>query len=202
MTENQSAEFSKLVTDVLAYYRQDTSPFALGVWWAGCAPFSFGQVKQALQNHATDPDKGQFAPKVADLVRILGGTKTDRSLMAWGRVHDAMSDVGAYRDVDFGDDAIHAAVTDMGGWPKMCRYPLSEMGYLQHRFCESYRAYQTAGTAKTAALMGDRSPDEMYLQRGRPVPEPVLIGGGKSQPRIGLARIITARIEGDRKAAA
>lgn len=200
MNQSEKPEFAKLITDVLAYYRQDASPFTLTVWWSGCSPFSMEQVSAALTQHATDPDKGQFAPKVADMVRILAGTKTDRSLIAWGRVYEAMSDVGAYRDVDFDDAAIHAAVVDMGGWPKMCRSELSELSYLQHKFCEAYRAYATAGVAEKPALIGDRGPDEMYLKRGLPVPEPVRIGFGKSVPRVNLLTLLASRslaLEGD-----
>lgn len=180
MHPNDKANFYRLISDALGYYRQDASEFALSVWWAGCQPFSFEQVSKALTAHATDPDKGQFPPKVADIVRQLAGTKTDRSLLAWGRVHDAMSQIGAYQDVTFNDDAIHAAIMDLGGWVKLCRTDLKDLGYAQHRFCETYRAYQSAGTEKIAALMGDRSPDAMYLKKGLPVPKRAIAGGGKA----------------------
>jgi len=194
---NEKPEFTALIADVLGYWKQDVSEFALNVWWSGCQRFDFDQVSRALSEHATDPDKGQFAPKVADIVRILGGTKTDRSLREWGRVYEAMSRVGAYSDVDFGDGATHSAIRDMGGWPKMCRTNADELSYLQHRFCESYRAYQTAGTTEIPFLIGDRSSDEMYLKRGLPVPKPVQISGGKSVQRVDLTalqRTATARI--------
>ena len=193
MQINEKPALVALVSDVLGYYRQPVSAFTLSVWWSACQPFSMEQVSTALTQHATDPDKGQFAPKVADLVRILAGTKTDRSLMAWGRVYEAMCEVGAYRDVDFGDNAIHAAVIDMGGWPKMCRTDLKEISFLQHRFCESYRAYQSAGVVDQPALIGDRCTDELFAKRGLPVPKPVQIGGGKSLPRVDLMALAASR---------
>jgi hypothetical protein len=177
MNINQKSDFYQLVGDALGYWKQDVSEFSLNVWWNGCQTYEFDQVAQALSDHATDPDKGQFAPKVADIVRILGGTKTDRSLREWGRVHDAMSSIGAYSDVDFGDGATHAAIRDMGGWPKLCRTNLSELGYLQHRFCELYKAYDGRET-DVPALMGDRSPDEMFKKKGLQPPKPKLIAGG------------------------
>ena len=197
MKPNEINDFQSIVSKMLAYYRADNSEFTLQVWWVGCQPFSLEQVSKAITAHITDPDKGQFAPKVADIVRQLAGTKTDRSLLAWGKVSDAMSSVGAYQDVDFGDGAIHATIIDMGGWPKMCRTNTDELSYLQHRFCESYRAYQTAGTTEIPFLIGDRSPDDMYLKRGLPVPKPVRIRGGKSAQRVDLSALqktATARI--------
>jgi len=184
-----------LVSDVFGYYRQPVSDFTLHVWWTACKPFSLEQVHDAMTQHISDPDPkiGKFPPTVSDLVRVLAGTKTDRSLMAWGRVYEAMCEVGAYRDVDFGDAAIHATVVDMGGWPKMCRTELSEMSYLQHRFCESYRAYQAAGLSTMPALIGDRCSDDLYAKRGLPAPKPVVLGSGKSVPRVDLAALMNSR---------
>jgi hypothetical protein len=177
MSPNQKADFYALIADVLGYWKQDVSEFALNVWWNGCQGYEFDQVSRALSNHATDPDKGQFAPKVADIVRILGGTKTDRSLREWGRVHEAMGRVGAYQDVDFGDPATHAAIRDMGGWPKLCRTEMDQLSYLQHRFCELYKVHD-GQSSELISLMGDRSPDEMYRKRGLPPPTAIRIEGG------------------------
>jgi hypothetical protein len=88
-----------------------------------------------------------------------------------------MGSVGAYTDVVFDDPAIHAVVEDLGGWPKLCRTELKELGYVQHRFCESHRAYIGRGKFDyPRRLMGDRSPDSEYLKSGLPLPKPALIG--------------------------
>lgn len=177
MRDTERIDFGALVTSALAYYRQDCTEFTLAVWWEGCKPFSLEQVSKALTGHATDPDRGQYAPKVADVVRILGGTSTDRAALAWGKVYDAMCSVGAYTDIVFDDPAIHAAVSDMGGWPKMCRSDMAELSYLQHRFCESYRAYAgRPGFEYPRVLGGDRSPDELYAKRGLQPPKPAVVG--------------------------
>ena len=219
MQQHERAEFGQLVTDVLAYYRQDASRFVLDVWWNACRPFDFQQVQKAMQRHATDPEHGQFAPKVADLVRILQGTTTDRASLAWGKVLEAMSAVGAYTDVVFDDPAIHAAAEDMGGWPKMCRTETKELGHLQHRFMQSYRAYTERGQFDfPKRLGGDRSPDSEYEKAGLKLPRPALIGnperakqvyqqGGNGKTAITFQSIqslggpIAAAIEGPRSVA-
>lgn len=116
MKPQEFEQFSQLITDVLAFYRQDVSGFALQVWWQACANFELEQVTKALTAHAMDAERGQFAPKPADLVRQLAGTATDRAMLAWGKVHDAMGRVGAYQDVVFDDAVIHAVVEDLGGF--------------------------------------------------------------------------------------
>lgn len=219
MLQSERGDFAQLVTDVLAYYRQDASRFVLDLWWNACKPFDFEQIQKAMQRHATDPEHGQFAPKVADLVRILSGTTTDRAALAWGKVLEAMSSVGAYTDVIFDDPAIHAAAEDMGGWPKMCRTELKELGLLQHRFMQSYRAYSDRGQFDfPRRLGGDRSPDSEYEKAGLKLPRPALIGdperakmvfqrGGAGKTAITFQSIqslggpIAAAIEGPRSAA-
>lgn len=167
----------KLVTDVHAYYRQPVSEFTLGVWAQALLPFSFEQIQKAMNAHATDPDRGHFCPKVADVIRILQGTHTDRASLAWGKALEAMNAVGAYTDVVFDDPAIHAAIEDCGGWPKVCRTEAKELSYLQHRFCESHRAYAQRGQFEyPRRLGGDRSPDHEYEKKGIPPPRPALVG--------------------------
>ena len=165
------------MTDALAYYRQPVSEFTLMVWMQACQNFSLEQVQKAMTAHAMDPDRGQFAPKVADIVRHLGGTTTDRAQLAWGKALNAASSVGAYTDVVFDDPAIHAAIEDMGGWLKFCRSESKDLSYMQHRFCECHKANTGRGQFEyPRALMGDRSPDAMFAKRGLPPPKPALIG--------------------------
>ena len=177
MRASDKPAFKDLITDVMAFYKQDASPFALSVWWQACQKYDIEQVSKALTAHAMDPERGQFAPKPADLVRQLEGTATDRAMIAWGKVLDAIQRVGGYTDVVFDDAAIHAVIEDLGGWVKVCRGETKDLGYLQHRFCEAHRAYSAKGQFDyPRQLMGDRSPDEMFIRKGLPPPRPALIG--------------------------
>jgi hypothetical protein len=185
MKHDDKPRFKNLLTDAMGFYKQDVSVFALSVWWQACEAFDFEQVAKALTAHAMDADRGQFAPKPADIVRQLSGTKTDKAMLAWGKAFDAASRVGAYTDVVFDDPAIHAAIEDMGGWPKFCRTESAELSYLQHRFSESYKAYLAKESFDYPRLLGgDRSPDEVYAKRGINPPKPAVIGD------IDLARVV------------
>lgn len=177
MQAHEHDEFTAMIVDALAYYRQNVSEFTLHVWTEGCKPYTLEQVNNAMTAHMTDATSGQFAPKVADIVRIISGTTTDRAALAWGKTLDAMGRVGAYTDVVFDDPAIHAAVEDLGGWPKMCRTETKDLIYLQHRFCESHKAYTGRGEFDyPRRLIGDRSPDHEYEKKRIPLPKPAVIG--------------------------
>ena len=177
MQASDRENFVALLTDAMAFYGQEVGAFAIGVWWQACQGFSFEQVAKAFTRHAMDPERGQFPPKPADLVRQLSGTATDKAMIAWGKAFDAAGRVGAYTDVVFDDPAIHATIEDLGGWPKFCRTETAELSYLQHRFGESYRAYVgREAFDHPRRLGGDRSPDEVYARRGLPAPKPAVIG--------------------------
>lgn len=184
MRRHEMVDFQNLLTDAMAFYGKDVSEFALNVWWQACEPFAFEQVAKAFTAHAMDTDRGQFAPKPADIARQLGGTKTDASLRAWSKLHSAMSDVGAYRDVAFDDAVIHRIVEDMGGWVKLCRMPTDQLSYLQHRFTESYKSYAGTEFSYPRSLGGDRSNDGMYAKRGLQPPKPALIGDKDKAMRV------------------
>jgi hypothetical protein len=46
MTPADKPKLSAIVTDVMAYYRQDVSRFTLDLWWNACRPFDLEQVNK------------------------------------------------------------------------------------------------------------------------------------------------------------
>lgn len=175
MNAQDKPAFKDLITQALAFYRQDVSGFTLTVWWQACAPFSMEQVHKAFTAHAIDAERGRFPPMPADIVRQLQGTQTDRSLIAWGKVLDAMQRVGAYSSVVFDDGAIHAAIEDMGGWSKVCRSTMDELPFVQKRFTEAHRAYSARpGISFPAKLLGEH--EVANRMQGKRVAPPMLVG--------------------------
>lgn len=186
MKSSEKSAFADLLTDAMAFYRQSLSPFALSVWWQACEGYELEQVTKAITKHAMDPDRGQFPPKPADLVRMLQGTNSDRSLIAWGKTLDAMQRVGAYTSVCFDDPAIHAAIEDMGGWSKLCRSELDDMPHVQRRFCETYRAYAGRGNFSYPARLPGQFEQQNAVTGHRTAP-PALIGDPSRAQAVGNA---------------
>lgn len=178
MRTNEFPRFIEVLTGVHDFYGKDMGDFAAELWIEAMKTFELEQVSKALSAHLMDPERGQFMPKPADIVRQLQGTQTDRAAVAWGKVAGALSDVGAYRDVVFDDPIIHLCVVDLGGWPKLCRTGYDEQSYLQHRFCEAYRAYARRGEPAEypARLTGAGSGADEYVKVGMTPPAPTLVG--------------------------
>jgi hypothetical protein len=175
MQPSDKPRFKNLMTDALAFYRRDLSTFALSVWWQACQNFDFEQVSKAITGHAMDPERGQFPPMPADIVRVLHGTHTDRALIAWGKVLEAIQRVGAYQSVVFDDGAIHAVIDDMGGWPVVCRGDIEDLPHVQRRFCEGYRTYSRRPDLAYAPRLAGVHERENTLE-GRDMQAPMLIG--------------------------
>ncbi len=180
MTESDKSEFVTLIQGVYAYHRAPLSPATIGIWWRGCACWTMEQVVKAIDVLTADPEAGKFVPKIGDITRVLEGTHTDRSMLAWGNCLDAMRSIGAYTDVIFDDPATHAAIEDMGGWPKLCRTPINDLGYVQTAFCKSHKAYVARGRFDYPRMVsGERDPDTVYEKYGLPIPKPALVGDPK-----------------------
>lgn len=192
MNEADHGAFSRLIADVLAFYRRDAGKFSLDVWWQACKAYPLEALRAALSAHARDPERGSFAPYPADVVRQLEGRHDDRALLAWHRVLQATQDFGHYASVDFGDLVIHAAIVDAGGWQAVCCAPSKDLDFLRRRFCESYRAYSAAGgvpfdTPKRLAGEHERANAALgFVPLEGGAPAPALLAGG-------LARAETLR---------
>jgi hypothetical protein len=208
MNSNEKQDLYKLISSVMDYYKQDVSPFSLNLFWEALKGFDFEQVSKALTRHAMNPDNGQFAPKIADIVKQLSGTTSDKAKIAWGKAYAAMEQVGAYQDVCFDDGIIHLVIEDMGGWVKICRTETKDIGYVQHQFCESYRAYTGRERVEYPSyLAGANGTGENMARlrmRGITPPAPITIGdrekanavliSGSNQSRISGAKSIQSLV--------
>jgi hypothetical protein len=71
--------FSEVLEAVLDLYGKPISGMATQVWWEALKPYELPAVRQALSRHVQDPERGQFVPKPADVIRVLtAGLPADR----------------------------------------------------------------------------------------------------------------------------
>jgi len=109
-------DFKKMLEVIFDSYQRDLSEGVLELWWTLMQPYDAPAVRDAFNRHCVNPDNGQFCPKPADVVKLIGGGTMDGALIAWSKVDRAMRTIGPYETVVFDDPIIHAVLSDMGGW--------------------------------------------------------------------------------------
>lgn len=199
MTDADKTKFFTLIAGVYAFYRQDISDFAGGVWWEAMKPFDFPAVADALNRHCVNPDTGQFMPKPADVVKMLRGSSQDSAMVAWAKVDKAVRQVGTYSTVVFDDPLIHRVLHDMGGWLALGTKTEHEWPFIAKEFENRYRGYrvrsETPDYPKTLVGIAEAQ-NSVEGRRSQP---PVLIGdpdaakrvlsAGTDKPMVGFERL-------------
>lgn len=147
MVDADRAAFAEALAGVYELYgRSDRlSAEVLEMWWEAMRAFDLRAVREALGRHAMNPDHGQFIPKPADVVRELGGTSADASMLAFARVVRALRDVGTLESVTFDDPITNRVLRDLGGWAWLGEQKTAEMPFIEKRFRDAYRAHRARG---------------------------------------------------------
>lgn len=147
MNQSDKNKLLALLPDVCAFYRQDFSKFLGNVWVAAMEAYTFDEVKRAIERHTMNPDTGQFMPKPADVVKMLGGSSIDMAMAAWSRVERHIRTVGQYQSVVFDDSLLHRVVYDMGGWVQICTSAQTEKDFefVGREFQIRYRGFAMRG---------------------------------------------------------
>lgn len=187
MQDQDKLKFAGLIGNVYAFYRQDSSDFAIGVWWQAMRPFDFAAVADALNRHCVNPDSGQFMPKPADVVKMLQGSSQDSAMVAWSKVDKAVRQIGTYASVVFDDPIIHRAIHDMGGWIALGTKTEHEWPFVAKEFENRYRGYRVRSEVPEfpARLIGIA--EAQNSQDGRESQPPVLIGDSSRARQVMLA---------------
>jgi hypothetical protein len=192
-------KFHDGIAGVMSFYGKSVSRFALDVWWTALRRFDLQAIVDAFNRHLANPDTGQFAPKPADIIRMLQGSTQDSALRAWAKVDQAVRRVGTYCDVVFDDGLIHRVIQDMGGWISLGARSEDEWPFVAKEFENRYRGFSARGEQPPypATLIGlatahnsrkGYAPETLILIGNEQSAHRVLRGGTDQQP-LGLHRM-------------
>lgn len=183
------------------------------VWFQVLGDLTAEQLKQAVVRSLREHKFAGFPPM--GVLREYAGASTspvaitDRAVVAWDRVVDAIKRHGGYRTVDFDDACINAAVRTLGGWNSLCETETHELhAFVRQRFAEAYKAHAAAGVfehqaeplpgllAADAALFGYADPDPVDIATGLPVSQVKRLGESRPRglPSPEVARAITGAL--------
>ena len=141
MQTDDFQKFREGIAGVMGFYGKTVSTFALDVWWAALKRYDLAAIVDAFNRHVANSDAGQFAPKPADIIRMLQGSTQDAALRAWAKVDRAVRSVGTYSDVVFDDALIHRVLQDMGGWIPLGTRVEAGWPFVAKEFENRYRGY-------------------------------------------------------------
>ncbi len=142
MLKHDRPQFQTVLQGVYDFYGKALSTHTLSIWWQAMQLFDLAAAAEAFSRHCVNPDTGQFLPKPADIVRMLGGTTQDAALVAWSRVDRAVRSVGPYQSVVFDDALIHRVLVEMGGWIPLWSKTEDEWPFVRNEFVNRYRGYR------------------------------------------------------------
>ena len=127
------------------YYNREISTGVIDLYWQALRKYDIEAIEVAIHRHLSNPDSGQFMPKIADIVRMIEGTTQDSAARAWSLLEEGLQRVGTYLDIVFPDPIIHRVVHDMGGWISLGQMSVKEWPFVAKEFQERYRAYRGRG---------------------------------------------------------
>lgn len=154
MREDDRKPFVELLTAAMDVYGKDMSKSLMYVWWSALERFDYAAVRGAFSAWMQNPDSGQFAPKPADIIRMIEGTTGDKAMLAWSKVDKAVRILGHYQSVAFDDPIIHCVIDDMGGWISLASTPTDkDLEFRGKEFVTRYRAYALRGVDEYPAYL-------------------------------------------------
>lgn len=138
--------FAEIMQATMAIYSKDVTKPVMALYWAALIEYDLAAVSRAFEFWIKNPDQGQFAPKPADIIRMIDGATGDRAMVTWSKVDKAVRMVGHYQSVAFDDPIIHRVIDEMGGWRKLASLPSNkDLEFAGIDFVKRYRAYALAG---------------------------------------------------------
>ena len=73
MKQRDKQAFAQMLTAMSELYGKEASSAYMRLWWNALQHFPLAKVQQAFSDHVKDPDRGQWMPKPADIIRQIDG---------------------------------------------------------------------------------------------------------------------------------
>jgi hypothetical protein len=131
-----------------AYYERELTEFICTVWLEDLEGQPIDAVCEAFVRHRRDPERGQWMPKTADILRQLRGDADEAAAVAWRRVLAA-----AKRGGGAFDGPEQQALEAIGGMRRLRLAQESETGHLRREFASAFAAFRAREDRGTSPLL-------------------------------------------------
>ena len=137
---NNKKRLLQTLLGVYAFYDKELSEFAVRIWIDVLGGHSDDAIDAAFMHHLKDTGAGRFCPKPADILRHLNGDADSAAVLAWADVLECVRYGG--RGAAKIEGAARSAVDSIGGFSAIGRSEESDLGFIQKRFCDAFKAYR------------------------------------------------------------
>lgn len=162
---NKQEVFKSVIASLAEIYDKKLSSIGRQLWWSTLKPYTAEQIGSAMQAHLSDPDRGRFAPKPADLIAKIDGEGRERDALAhdlairqWDLAMQAIGRDGRFAKVKL-DEAGQLSLNILGGIRAICGANSTEIQWLRKEFINHYKQIGAADLASSrikAIESGDR----------------------------------------------
>lgn len=153
---DRSNALKNAIATVADMYTLEFSELTLRMWLQILEIYEPRDIQAALVAHMSDPKRGMFAPKPADLIAQIERTRAASCDVAHLALQSAVRIATGRVGVAFEDPAIHVAVAMLGGWPvaySQIANPESAAAYFG-AFQKAYAKALDTKTTHPAILLG------------------------------------------------
>ncbi|MES2218944.1 MAG: hypothetical protein V4501_11100, partial [Pseudomonadota bacterium] len=119
MRKEDENKFGQLMSTIAAHYKSELSVLIIDMYWESLKQYTYEEVRDATFTHLKDVEKGQFMPKIADLIGIIQTSKGTDSKTAWLEVMNEIRRVGSYSAPNVPERSLEA-IRRIGGWRNIC----------------------------------------------------------------------------------
>jgi hypothetical protein len=171
--------FVMILTGVSEIYGKEISTAAINVWWQALSRYPIEDAVRAFGVHVNDAESGRFMPRPADIAKVIDGSPSEKSLIAWQKVEQAVRSHGGWSILVFDDAAIHQAIQTIGGWQRFCTCADKEWPFLRQEFERHYSAaIKRPSTAYPPQITGEPTAAGEPVLIGDPDKAQAVLAGG------------------------
>ena len=146
MDEKQhKIKFAALIEQAGVVYDKEITRLTLESYWAALKHVDIGVLEQAMAAHICSE---RWFPRPCEL---RGPGETAIAMRAWDSAITAVQQYGAYRSVDFEDQAVNATIRYLGGWERFCAMGSAVEDFVRKDFLGAYREMRRHGISSSQA---------------------------------------------------
>lgn len=148
----QKTTFTTTMAYLSKLYGHNVEPEILKMYWVIVKDWTDEKYIRAVENIVKGfvPTATVKFPVPALFFQAAGDNRHDTAQNVITTVMRAIERHGAYKDIDFGDLALHAVIRRLGGWVELCGWTYEDWKFRTKEFLAAYEA------AKSGAVVGDK----------------------------------------------